>query len=220
MTARTYNIDGKAAANANSAGKRITETGPYVGKIRFAFYEKNEKGTESVHLLFRADNGQEAGPLALYTHNSQGVALPSYDMFNAILCCAKVKTISPKASHVELYDYNSQTMVSKSKEVYPELADKPVGLFLRLEEYQANNGEIKQRLIIDGAFDPATKLMANEIMARATEPASYRIKSDWLAKNPVKRMKNKPMASAQANQGGYSSPPPTDADFVDDDIPF
>lgn len=217
MTARSYNIDGKAAANAASGGKRITETGPYAGKIRVAFYEKNDKGTESVHILFSADNGQEAGPLALYTHNSEGHTLPSYDMFNAILCCAKVKSIAPKSSHVELYDYKSQSMVSKQKEVYPELSGKPVGLFLRQEEYESQSGEIKTRLIIDGAFDVATKLMANEIMARTTEPVGYRLKSEWLAKNPIKRMKGKPVASQSS---GYTGSVAVDPGFDDSDIPF
>ena len=56
--ARDYALDTEAAKKANTGGKRITDAGAYVGTFRAAFYEKNEKGTESVSFLFDSDNGQ------------------------------------------------------------------------------------------------------------------------------------------------------------------
>lgn len=213
--AREYALDTEAAKKANMGGKRITDAGAYVGNFRAAFYEKNEKGTESVSFLFDSDNGQEAGPLTLYTHNKDGDALPGYDALNAIMTCMKVKSLKAKRGEVELYDFNASSMVTKTKELYPELSGKPVGLFLRREEYTKQSGDTGERLIINGSFEPTTKLMAGEILAKKTEAKSYDSVLSWLEKNPVKHQKGQRQQSSSQSYGSSAG-----GDFSDDDIPF
>lgn len=206
---REYTLDTEAAKQANTGGKRITESGAYAGKLKAAFYEKNPKGTESVNLMFEADNGQEIGPLSIYTHNGDGVELPGYNAFNALLTCLRARSVSTTKGKVELYDYDSKAVVTKDKEVYPELSGKPVGLFLRQEEYQKQNGEIGERMTVAGAFEASTKLMANEILAKKTEATNYGQMEAWLAKDPVKRLKGR-------SGGNGNAPPAHHADFNDD----
>lgn len=214
--AREYTLNPESAKKANSGGKRITEAGLFVGKFRAAFYEKSEqKGTESVSFLFDAENGQEAGPLTLYTHKGDGTELSGYDALNALMTCMKVRTLSAKRAPVELYDYGSGGMVTKQKETYPDLMGKPVGLALRLEEYEKQSGDIGERLVIVGSFDPSTRLMASEILSKQTQAKSLDQLAGWLEKNPVKPLKGakrQPVTTSPANDYGK--------DFTDDDIGF
>lgn len=212
---REYTLDTEAAKQASTGGKRITESGAYAGKLRAAFYEKNQKGTESVNLMFEADNGQEIGPLAIYTHNGDGVELPGYNAFNALLTCLRVRGIKTANGNVELYDYDSKQVVTKGKEVYPDLSGKPAGLFLRREEYQKQSGETSERMTLAGSFEASTKLMANEILAKKTEAISFEQMAAWLEKEPVKKMKGRSSGTH------YNASQRTSADdFADDDIPF
>lgn len=212
--ARAYQLDTDAAKEANSGGKRIKESGAYAGKIRAAWYETNPKGTEIVNILFNADNGQEAGPLALYTHKGDGTALSGYNVLNAIMTCAKVRALTPKSGPVELYDYDQQRNVTKDKLTYPELTGKSIGLVLRREEYENRNGELKERLTVFASFEPGTKLMAEEILSKQTEAKAFARVVEWIEREPVKHLK-------RSNGGGRpaNGAPPAD-DFSDDDIPF
>lgn len=212
--ARDYALDTEAAKKANSGGKRITEAGPYNGTFRAAFYEKNERGTESVSFLFDAENGQEAGPLTVYTHNGKGEPLSGYDALNALMTCMRIRGLKAKSGQVELYDFNSQSMVTKTKELYPDFAGKPVGLFLRKEEYTKQSGEIGTRLVIAGSFDPKTLQMAGEILGKSESANAWEHMRSWLEANPVKHQKgSKPASSTPVT--GHSAD-----DFADDDIPF
>lgn len=209
--AREYQLDTDAAKEANSGGKRITESGPYTGKLRAAFYEQNEKGTESVNFVFEANTGQEVGPLALYTHNGDGKELPGYNVFNALLTCMRVKQVKAVRGKVELYDFDSQSVVSKDKEIYPDLTGKAVGLVLRREEYVNRNGETKERMTLFAPFESATNLMADEILGRQTESKSLPRIVEWLAREPVKHVKG--ARASTPNHGSASVP-------EDDEIPF
>lgn len=211
--AREYTLNPESAKKANSGGKRITEAGLYAGKFRAAFYEKNDRGTESVTFLFNAENGQEAGPLTLYTHKGDGSELSGFDAMNALMTCMKVRSLSAKRAPVELYDYSSGGMVTKQKEIYPDLMDKPVGIALRLEEYEKQNGEIGERLVIAGSYDPSTRLTASEILSKQTQPKAIDQMAAWLEKNPVKPLKGKPAARKPVTTAAAD-------DFADDDIPF
>jgi hypothetical protein len=208
---REYTLDTQAAKDANSGSKRIKDAGKYVGKFTAAWYEQNDKGTESVHFLFESNEGQEAGPLALYTHNSKGEALPSYKMLNAIMTCLKVRGIKTVQGKIELYDFNAGGMVTKDKPTYPELSNKPIGLVLQREEYQKQDGSIGERMIIAGPFDPATSKMAAEILNN-TEAKALDNVLRYIEANPVKALRG---AKPQATHADASN-----AEFPDDEIPF
>ena len=212
--AREYALDTQAAKDANSGGKRIKESGKYIGKFTAAWYESNDKGTESVHFLFESNEGQEAGPLALYTHNGKGESLPSYKMLNAILTCLKLRAIAAKTGKVELYDFNAGGMVEKTKQIYPDMMGKPIGLVLQREEYEKNDGSVGERMIIQGPFDPQSSKMAVEILNN-TEAKALGSVLRYIDANPIRELrvskKSKP-ASSHADA--------SHADFPDDDIPF
>jgi hypothetical protein len=212
--ARAYNLDTQAAKEANTGGKRITETGKYMGTVTAAFYEKNPKGTESVNLMFIGDNGQECGPLNLYTHNGSGETLAGYKQLNALMTCAKVKSLNWKQETIELYDYDQKIMVPKQKECAIELKGKKLGLVLQQEEYQKQSGEIGERMIIAAPFEYSTELMAAEILSKQTKPSSLGGFMAFIAKNPVRKLRNQQVQSTNYQTGPMDDAP----DF--DDIPF
>jgi hypothetical protein len=213
--ARQFNLDQQAAREANTGGKRITETGKYKGTIVVAFYEKNDKGTESMNIMFKSDAGQEAGPLNIYTHNGQGSALAGYKLVNAIMTCCRVKSLTPVAAPVQLYDFNSQSAVTKQKEIYKELTGRPIGLVLQQEEYQKQDQSIGERMVISAPFEAGSELMAMEILDKRTVPEQLGKYMGWIGKNPVRRLRKQQAPTAAA----YAAQAPITNDF-DDDIPF
>ena len=237
MAARSYDLDTNAAREANSGGKRITEAGAYLGKIKQAWAETNDNGTEGVFLSFEADNGQEAGPLALYTFNSKGDPLPSFKTLSAILACCKLRSIRPRPGQIEVYDYDKQEVVKKNKAIFPELFGKEIGFVFQLEEYVKqrgeNEGKVGTRLVIFAPYEAGSERMAAEILDSAREATALHRVIEYIEKNPVKPLKDKDRRKAeQASQGGgygggygsgygsgQQSAPPVN-DFHDDDIPF
>jgi hypothetical protein len=212
--ARNYELDPTAAKEANSGGKRITQPDLYIGKFRAAWGETNEKGTESVGLIFVSDEGQEAGPLMLYTHNGKGEALPSYKTLNAIMACMKVRKIAAKPGKVKLYDFDAQADVEREKQTYPELVGPKIGLVLQGEEYENRSGEVKVRMIVAAPFDASTRRMADEVLTSAPEAKSLDRFLGWFEGHKVKPLR----ANGGRNAGG--KPAPASADFIDDEIPF
>jgi hypothetical protein len=215
--ARAFNLDPNAAREASVGGKRIQETGKYVGTIVAAFYERNDRGTESMNLMFKTDSGQEAGPLSIYTHNGNGEALAGYKLVNALMTCCKVKSLSAKQMPVALYDYDSQAVVTKQKECYSELTGKRVGFVLQMEEYekQRGNGGIGERLIVVAPFEAGTDLMAGEILDKKNQPEQLVSLMKFMEKNPVKKLKNKPASNGYQASQDFQAPP-----YSDDDIPW
>ncbi|QQE90439.1 hypothetical protein [Azotobacter chroococcum] len=215
--ARAYNLDTQAAKEANAGGKRITETGKYVGTITAAFYEQNQKGTESVNIMFTAADGREVGPLNLYTHNGSGEPLAGYKTLNALMTCAKVRALSWNVEPLELYDFDQREVVTKQKEVAVELKGKKIGLVLQKEVYNKQSGGQGERMLITAPFEASTELMAAEILGGQKEPAALGGMMAYIAKNPIKYAKGATQQSQQPAAGSYATPPAND---FDDDIPF
>lgn len=213
--ARSYALDTQAAKEANTGGKRITETGKYLGTITAAFYEQNQRGTESVNIMFTSDNGQEVGPLNLYTHNGSGEELAGYKMLNALMTCAKVKALNWKTGPLELYDFDEQRVVTKQKECAVELSGKKIGLVLQQEEYEKSAGGIGERMVISAPFEHATELMAAEILSGQKQPSALGNFMQFIAKNPVRKLRKSGQQQSQP-----ASQQTGDYDKFDDDIPF
>ena len=212
---RNFDFDPTAAKEANSGGKRITEPGLYVGKFRAAFYETNNNGTESVNLVFVADNGQEVGPLALYTHKGDGTELPSYKTLQAIMACARIRKLEGKTGRVSLYDFDSQKDVEKEKTVYPSLVGPRIGLVLQGEEYENRKGEIKVRMVIGAPFCAESRRMAEEVLTSAAEPKALDKYLSWFEGHKIKPLRNGSRAPAR---NGSSEPPADWNDRFPDDI--
>lgn len=213
--ARDYALNPNAAKAANTGGKRITEHGRYVGKFRAAWYEKNHNGTESVSFIFVSDAGQEAGPLTLYTHNSAGKELPSHNTLHAILTCMRVKGVKAQPGVVKLWDRDAQAEVDRTKDVYPALCDRPIGLVLTEEEYESN-GEVRTKIVIGAPFAADSGQMADEVLG--SKPAGGLDKYlAWLDKSGrwIKRIKPGSAPRVPTHTG-----PAHASDFDDDSIPF
>lgn len=211
---RTYELDSAAAKDANSGGKRISEPGAYTGAFRAAWWEQNDKGTESVHLIFVSDAGQEAGPLALYTHRGNGDELPSYKMLNAIMACMKQRKLSVKRGKVKLWDSTAGEEVEKEKDIYPELIGPRIGLVLQGEEYENREGKIKQRLLIAAPYEAATRKMADEVLTSATDAHALDRYLAWFEKGHQVR----PLKGGQPAPAGHAPTPASD--FDESEIPF
>jgi hypothetical protein len=211
---RNFDLDPTAAKEANSGGKRITEPGAYTGKFKAAFYEANANGTESVNLLFVADNGQEVGPLALYTHKGDGTELPSYKTLHAILACARVRKLEAKPGRVSLYDFDSQKDVEKEKLTYPALVGPRIGLVLQGEEYENRKGEIKTRMVIGAPFCAESKRMAEEVLTSAQEAKALDKYLSWFEQHKVKPIRN---GSVRQPASRDSGPPAYHSEFNDFD---
>jgi len=212
--ARNYDLDTSAAKEANSGGKRITEPGVYVGTFRAAWFEINDKGTESVGLFFQSEQGQEAGPLMLYTHNGRGEALPSYKTLNAIMACLKVRKLEAKRGNVTFYDHEARKDVQREKDTYPALVGKRVGIVLQGEE-QEYQGELKKRLQLAAPFCAETRRMAVEILDQKTTPEALDRYLVWFESNKWRHARG-----AKAAPARRAEPVGAGADDFEDDIPF
>lgn len=216
--ARGFNLDPNAAREANVGGKRITDTGKYIGTITVAFYESNQNGTESVNIMFKSDAGQEAGPLNIYTHNGSGQELSGYKLVNAIMTCCQVRSLSTKLANVDLYDFDTKAMVTKQKEVYQELTGKKIGFVLQQEEYEKRDNSVGTRLIVAAPFEAGTERMAIEILDKKQQPEQLGRLMEYIAKSPIRKLRNQRSGAATGN--GYGSQPPAGYDDFDDSIPF
>lgn len=214
--ARNYDLDQAAAKDANSGGKRITEPGAYVGTFRAAWYEVNGNGTESVGLFFTSDQGQEAGPLMLYTHKGDGEALPSYKTLNAIMVCLKASKLESKRGSVTFYDPDTRKDVQREKDTYPALMGKRIGIVLQGEE-QEYNGETKKRLQLIAAFGAESRRMAAEIIDKKEKAEQLDKFLIWFESNKWKQAKKSSGAPA-ANKAAHGSTATPPAYF--DDLPF
>ena len=206
-----YNLDPKAAKEADQMGGRIDETGKYTGLFTRAENVMSTKGTKGVEFSFKSDDGRSADFLTLWTVNNEGKELYGYKALMAIMTCLKVRSLSPVRQQVEKYDFelNAKTMVDA--EVFQELMNKPIGLLLQREEYRGNNGGVKSKMVIAVPFDPATNFTASEILDKAAKPEALEKILARLRDRPLKEPANQP-SSQPAQAAAY--------DDFDDSIPF
>jgi hypothetical protein len=218
--ARDYTMNPQAAKESSSGGKRIDQHGVYRGTFRAAFYEVNERGTESVNLIFVTDDGKECGPLAIYTHNGSGQELPGFKTFNAILACMKLRGIKAQPGKVRLWDAASNAEVEKAKDCYPAMVGPRIGLVLTEEEYVNRNGDKRTRIVISAPFNAETGQMADEVLSSQNNGVLDKYTAWLTAKDRwVKPLKNSEPPAQSGGFRGYSDAPASSS-FPDDDIPF
>lgn len=216
--ARDYTLNNeaaKAAKESSQHSRRITESGLYAGKIKYAWGETNQKGNDLVNIIFVSDDGQECGPIQLYTHNAKGETLFGFGTLAAISICMRVKDNPPVLGPVTTYDFDAKAEVTRSEETFPALMGKPIGLVIQMEEYTGRNG-VKHKPTIANSFEVSTRLVAAEILDKKAEPKLLSNVEKWLAQNPVKpeRKRAAPAGTPPISNGT------TGGNFEDDDIPF
>jgi len=206
-----YELDTKLATEADKRNSRISKTGAYSGTIiRAVAIPPNANGTRGIEIEFKAEGG-ETDRLPLYTHKGNGEGLPSLKVVNAIMTCAKVRSLTEKPATVKRWDREAQAEVDKQVNVYPELEGKPMGLLIEMEESEYD-GKVRNRPVLVGAYEPSGRFMASEILAKATKPTQLDKFIATLRDRSQLGRKGGTPASA-----GNGSPKAIE---FDDDIPF
>lgn len=210
--ARSYKLDSNAAKKAEQINSRLEKTGEYTGVFTRAEAVQSKKGTDGIEFSFKADSGETADYLSLWTYNSDGEELRGAQMVQALMTCMRARTLEAKPGTVEKYDRESGQRVPVKADIYPDLMNKRIGLLVQMEEYQANDGSFKWRPNIWGCFEPSTQFTATEILDKAT-------KAERLTEL-VGRLQDKPLKSKPAAPIRPQSTLVDDPAFADDQIPF
>lgn len=208
---RSYSLNTDAAKQAE--GGRITETGKYVGQIVIAEAVVSSKGTEGVEFSFKSDSGQSADYMTLWTHAKDGTELFGFKVLNAMMTCAQLRTITPKA--VTLKKRSESGPVDMQSTIFDEFSGRPIGLLLQRESYTKNDGGAGSRMVIQTPFCPTTDRTASEILDKKP-------KGEVLAKL-VASLRDRPMqknANAGSQAPRSASPAAAGQGFEEDDIPF
>lgn len=204
-----YTLDTAAAKKADSFNARIEQTGKYLGAFSRAEQVTSKKGTKGVDFSFKAESGESADYLTIWTHKEDGTQLQGFNTLMAIMTCLRVKSLSAEAGEVEKYDATQQKRVKVSANLFKDLMNKPIGLLLQMEEYEKTAGGTAWKPSIFAAFDQ-NEFTASEILSQAKT-------QETLAKM-VSSLKDKPLkhASQSTATANHSSP---GVDFADD-LPF
>lgn len=208
-----YTLDTKAANQADVIFSKIETKGRYIGTLTRAEAITSGKGTKGVDLSFKADSGETADYLTLWTHNADGKQLMGFNTLMAIMTCLRVKSLSAEPGVVEKYDQDQQKRVKVEVPLFKDLMNKPVGLLIAMEEYEKKDKSgTNWKPVISAAFDK-DGFTASEILNKSTSPATLAKMESALRDKPLKSGAAMPAHSAAPATGGSFS------DF-DNDIPF
>lgn len=205
-----YQLDTKAAKQADQLFARIEEKGKYMGVITRAESIQSKKGTKGVGISFKTDTGATADYLDFWTINADGKQLAGYNLLMAIMTCLRVKSLTATTGEVEKYDRDTQSRVKVQADLFKELMGKPIGFLIHMEEYAKTDGSTAWKPAITAPFDPAG-FTASEILAQAQKPETLEKMFFALRDRPLK---NTPSAPASHNSNRQSF------DDIGDDIPF
>lgn len=208
-----YQLDTKAANQADVIFSKIESKGRYLGTLTRAEAVTSVKGTKGVDLSFKADSGETADYLTLWTHNAEGKQLMGFNTLMAIMTCLRVKSLSAEAGEVEKYDQDQQKRVKVSVPLFKDLMNKPVGLLISMEEYEKKAGGTAWKPVISAAFDK-DGFTASEILNKSTQATTLAKMEAALRDKPLKSITVQQVHNASQATGGGSF-----SDF-ESDIPF
>lgn len=217
----SYTLDTKLAKTADNITASIRESGKYIGTITRAEALVSEQGTKGIGLSFKSEDGASADYLDLYTHRANGEALSSLKTVNAILACIRLRTINEGSVTFESWDRQAGQRVKVTKQGYPDLMGKRIGLLLRKFLDSKQDGSDRDGVEIFGVFEAGTELTASEILDQKTKPERLTKMVEALAARPVYDKRKKP-SGAQHPQSTTTRQPASSTGFddMDDDIPF
>lgn len=203
-----YQLDTNAAKKADVIFSKIDTKGKYMGVLTRAEQVTSQKGSVGVDLSFKADSGESADYLTLWTHNKDGKQLMGFNTLMAIMTCLRVRELKAQDGEVEKYDSTQQKRVKVIVPLYRELMDKPLGLLIHMEEYAKTAGGTAWKPVIAAAFDK-DEFTASEILNKSVQPEAL--------PKMVMALRDRPLKNAVLSSAGASSSD-VPADF--DDIPF
>lgn len=209
------------AKKADNFASVIKESGKYVGMITRAEKLLSKKNVEGVGFSFKTDDNASANYLDVYTVKPDGEKLRGYNIVQALMCCARVKSADEGQIAFEKWDNVERKMIQASAIGYPALMGKRIGLVLQRElGTNQNTGEDTDRMNIIAVFEASSGLMATEILEQKTKPERIDSVVKIITANPVRDTRKGPRMTQPASNG----PAPNGLDgvpFNDDlDIPF
>lgn len=181
-----YTLDTKAAADADVIFSKIEQKGKYLGTITRAEQVTSKKGTKGVDLSFRADSGEVADYLTIWTHNTDGKQLMGFNTLMAIMTCLRVRELNASEGEVEKYDTEQKKRIKVKVPLFRDLMDKPVGLLMHMEEYEKTAGGTAWKPVIAAAFDK-DEFTASEILNKSKSPATLEKMVASLKDRPLKQ---------------------------------
>jgi hypothetical protein len=125
------------------------------------------------------------------------------------MTCIRVRGIESVEANIEKWDKEAGGKVMQRATVFPDLVGKPLGLLIRMEEYEKTAGGTAWKAVIAGACDKG-RFTASEILSKAKEATTI--------DRMLSGLKDKPLAKSAASKP-IASNQPTDP-FDDSDIPF
>lgn len=164
-----YKLDPIEARKADSAGGMIKEIGKYVGTFTQAVDITAKTGTKGVALTFKTNDGQKAN-LSLYTVKPDGSKIMGYQALMAIIACLNLRGIVTAEGQETFWDKVEKKEKQRPAILFPDLANKPIGLLLETEEYAQDDGGVGVKMVLKGVFQATTELTASEILDKKTKP--------------------------------------------------
>lgn len=202
-----------AAKGSKTGGEYITEAGIYVGTIRQLEIVKFDSGAEKVIINFRADSGQEARYLDLFTVKKDGEQSFGYNVLMSIMWLCQVKTLTP----VQTKDHKGNAITTAK-----EIEGKKIALAIQMEEYLDKEGVLKTKPAIYCAFSATDKKSASE--QQEGKPAEkINLTASYLAANGLRKYKPKrgaPKPKRESSDDVLDGLPQSFDTQFDDDIPF
>ncbi|KDB58482.1 hypothetical protein [Bordetella bronchiseptica] len=196
---RKYDFDEDSARQAG-ASSFIDATGKYKGTFTMAKQVISQKGTEGVEFSFEADDGRTANYLQLWTFDVNGKPLYGKKVLDALMCCARVKTLTSKEGTVEGKDGPEKAVI------FPGLHGRSIGLLLQREEYQKSNGTLGYKFSIYAPFHAETELMAVELLDGKTTPEMLPKVLDGLQDKPLQSRPRTPSTNHHAQSENPADP--------------
>ncbi len=212
-TNMSYTLDPNAAKAADAINARIEKTGKYLGTFTRAEPVTSKKGTKGVDFSFKADTGESADYLTLWTHNGEGKQLQGFNVLMAIMTCLQVRNIAEEVGTVEKYDQEQKKRIQVDVPLFKELMGKPIGLLLQMEEYAKTAGGTAWKPSFFGVFNK-DEFTASEILNKSKAP-------ETLAKM-VLALRDRPLKGSIPVAAAPSATPHDAGSFNDfeDDLPF
>jgi hypothetical protein len=205
------------AREGDNPSTRIMETGAYAGIITVAKSVTSKKGTKGIEIAFKDKQGLEASYLTLWTTDKSGQSIYGEKQLHALMACMKLRSITAQQATVEEYDFDARQNINIQADVYPELMNNPVGLVLQNEEYPANDGSIKNRMVMVGFFNAETRQTASEILDN--KPANN-IDAQLATLKDKKINTGQQSMNQQNTQQNSQQSTQEPVDFDDSSIPF
>lgn len=205
-----YTLDTNAAKKADVIFSKIDTKGKYLGELTRAEHVTSNKGTTGVDLSFKADGGESADYLTLWTHNKDGKQLMGFNTLMAIMTCLRVRELKAQDGEIEKYDNDLQKRVKVIVPLFKDLMNKPLGLLINMEEYEKTAGGTAWKPIIAAAFDK-DEFTASEILNKSVQPEALPKMVAALRDRPLK-------GSAHNSTGTHSTGSEIPSGF--DDVPF